>query len=437
VKPQERHNAICNVAGEIIWGFQWSLVPPATVLTVLLLQLGARQSTVGLLPMLDGIMLMLQLVGIYLFRERRTRRVRIVAWHYVAMLPFLGLIGVLTLLRSHISPETLIITVMASWAAYMLTMGVVIAAWQDWVAHLFHEGIRGRVTGLAWGLSNLAGVASALLAGRILKAYPDLSTFGWLYLTAAVLGTVSISVFLAVRDPAEQECEESVPSLRDMVSAARLSLRTANFRAVLIGRCLAYAGFCVGPYITMHYLSDAGGRLPGALLVSLGAAQTLGSAVACIGFGRLGDRIGHRFGVLTGTVFQIACLLCVLLIPGPLGCLLAMVFAGGVGGALMISYMNIVIESCPHNIRSAHLAIGNIVLGVTAMVIPFLGSRLAGAYGIRTLMACSLTMSIVAAIWIAWKVRDPRHIRAKPAAAKTPTTVCVPAASEETPVSLR
>ena len=42
VKPQERHNAICNVAGEVIWGFQGSLVPVATVLTVLLLQLGAK-----------------------------------------------------------------------------------------------------------------------------------------------------------------------------------------------------------------------------------------------------------------------------------------------------------------------------------------------------------------------------------------------------------
>jgi MFS family permease len=300
----------------------------------------------------------------------------------------------------------------------MLTMGVIIAVWQDWVAHLFREGIRGWATGMAWGFSSLAGAVSALLAGWILKAYPGLSTFGWLYLTACALGVISMIVFLAVRDPAEQEAEEIVPSLHDMVAAALHSLRTANFRAVLIGRCLAYAGFCVGPYITMHYLSDAGGKVSESLLVSLGAAQTLGSAVTCIALGRLGDRIGHRFGVLAGAIFQVACLLSVLLISGPVGCALAMVFAGCVGGALTISCMNLMIETCPHQIRSAHLAIGNIIVGIAAMVVPMLGSRLAGAYGIQALMAGSLAMSILAAVWIAWKVRDPRHIRIAPVEAE-------------------
>lgn len=411
VKPQERHNAICNVTGEVIWGFQGSLVPVATVLTVLLLQLGAKPSTVGLLPMLDGIMLMMQLAGIYLFREKRRRRVRLVLWHYCVMLPFLGLIGVLILLRSRMGAGTLIISVMACWSVFVLAMGVVIAAWQDWLAHLFHEGIRGRVTGLAWGLSSLVGVVSALLAGWILRLYPDLSTFGWLYLVAMVLAFASITVYLAIRDPAEQEEQERVPRLRDMAAAAHQSLRCADFRAVLIGRCLAYAGFCVGPYITMYYLSDTGGKLSDSLLVSLGAAQTLGAAIACITFGRLGDRLGHRFGVLTGAIFQVACLVCVLLIAGPIGCVLAMLSSGCVRGAMSVSYMNLVLESCPHHIRSAHVAIGNIIVGTTAMVVPILGSRLAGAYGIRTMIAASLAMSLLAASWITWKVRDPRHIR--------------------------
>lgn len=425
VKPQERHNAICNVTGEVIWGFQGSLVPVATVLTVLLLQLGAKPSTVGLLPMLDGIMLMMQLAGIHLFRERRTRRVKIVVWHYVMMLPFLGLIGVLILARDHLNAGTLIVCVMACWAVFVLAMGVVIAAWQDWLAHLFHEGIRGRVTGLAWGLSSLVGVVGTLLAGWLLKLYPDLSTFGWLYLVAMVLAFVSITVYLAVRDAAEQEEQERVPRLRDMAAAAHQSLHTADFRAVLIGRSLAYAGFCVGPYITMHYLSDAGGHLSDSLLVSLGAAQTLGAAVACIGFGRIGDRIGHRFGVLSGALFQIACLLCVLLVTGPIGCALAMLCAGGVRGAMSVSYMNLVLESCPHHIRSAHVAIGNIIVGTTAMVVPILGSRLAGAYGIRTMIAASLVMSLLAAAWITWKVRDPRHIRALAGEAHEPVDLRV------------
>ena len=135
------------------------------------------------------------------------------------MLPSLGLIGVLILLRRHISPAVLIVSVMACWAVFVLAMGVVIAAWQDWLAHLFHVGIRGRVTGTAWGLSSLVGVGGTLLAGWLLKLYPNLGTFGWLYLVAMLLAFVSITVYLKVRDPAEQEEQESVPRLRDMAAA--------------------------------------------------------------------------------------------------------------------------------------------------------------------------------------------------------------------------
>ena len=124
-----------------------------------------------------------------------------------------------------------------------------------------------------------------------------------------------------------------------------------------------------------------------------------------------GTGSAHRFGVLSGSVFQIACLLCVLLVAGPIGCAVAMLFAGGVRGAMSVSYMNLVLESCPHHIRSAHVAVGNIVVGTTAMIVPILGSRLVGAYGIQTIIAASLVMSLLAAGWIAWKVRDPRHIR--------------------------
>jgi MFS family permease len=244
-----------------------------------------------------------------------------------------------------------------------------------------------------------------------LRGNNDINTFGWLYLGACAFAAVSITTFMAIRDPAEDLAEDFAPRLRDMVEAARASLWDVAFRRVLIGRCLSLAGFCIGPFIALHYLSAAGGGLADSLVVSLGAAQTAGAAVSCMVFGRIGDRVGHRFGMVAGIVFQLGSLLSALLINGAAGCFLAMLMSGCVGGTLMISYMNLVVETCPHEVRSAHLMIGNMVVGVAGLLFPMAGALIAAHAGIPALMEASFAVSAAALAWCLWKVKDPRETK--------------------------
>ena len=405
---QERHNALCNISGEALWGFQTAMVMPATVLTVLLIQLGASKATVGLIPALDGLSMFLSVFGIYLFRSHKKRKLRLVFFHYLTLTPFLAVMGISVLAHDFIPRDVLKTLLMASWALFMGGVGMVSASWMDWLAHLFRQEIRGTITGASWGISSMTGIAGALTAGWVLRAHDDIRTFGWLYLVACVFATLSPSIFLAVRDPAEDMIEDYAPDLRDMVTAARESLSNGAFRNILVGRCLGLAGFCIGPFIALHYLSPAGGGLADSLVVSLGAAQTAGSAICCVLFGRIGDRIGHRFGMRAGIVFQLCSLLSALLIHGPVGYFFAMLFAGCVGGTLTISYLNIVIESCPHGVRAAHLMIGNIVVGVAGLLFPLAGAYIATHTSILALMKVSVAVSFLALIWNLRKVKDPR-----------------------------
>jgi len=406
--PQERHNAICNVAGESFWGFQMAMVMPATVLTVLLTQLGATKTTIGLIPALDGVAMFLSIFGIYIFRSHKKRKLRIILFHYLTFSPVLCVMGVSVLMHGLIPPAMLKVVLLVCWALFACAMGVMAAVWMDWIAHLFRREIRGSITGAGWGCSSLAGIAGALASGSALHRNNDIATFGWLYLCACVFATLSISMFLLVRDPARDLEEDFAPGLREMVAAARESISDAAFRSILVGRCLGLAGFCIGPFIALHYLSPAGGGLADSLVVSLGAAQTAGGAVCCMLFGRIGDRIGHRFGMLMGILFQMLSLLCVLMVKGPAGYFLAMLFSGCVGGTLTISYLNLVIESCPHQVRGAHMMIGNIVVGFAGLVFPLVGARIAMYAGIPALMAASLVVSAIALAWNLGKVRDPR-----------------------------
>jgi MFS family permease len=330
-------------------------------------------------------------------------------FHYLVLTPLLAIMGLSVLAHDLIPTAMLRALLIGSWALFTAGIGMVTPAWLEWISHLFRQEIRGTVTGVAWGFSNLAGIAGALTSGWALQGNNQFNNFGWLYLGASALATVSITIFLAIRDPAEDLLEDFAPGLKEIVAATRESLANIPFRQLLIGRCLSLAGFCIGPFIALHYLSAAGGGLNSSLVVSLGAAQTAGSAISCMLFGRIGDRVGHRFGMLMGVVFQLASLLSVLTIHGPVGCFLAMLMSGCVGGTLTISYMNLVVEFCPHKVRSAHLMIGNMVVGLAGLLFPVAGAFLAANAGITLLMDVSFLVSAVALAWSLWKVKDPRN----------------------------
>lgn len=405
---RERHNAICNITGETLWGFQTAMVMPTTVLTVLLTQLGASKAAVGVIPSLDGLTLFMSVFGIYLFRSHKKRKFRIILFHYVTLVPLLALMGVAILAHDFIPVVFLRFLLLGCWALFMANVGIVVTSWIDWIAHLFRREIRGTITGASWACSSLAGVAGALTAGWALQGNNSLLPFGWLYVAAALFAACSISAFVAVRDPAKEMVGDFAPGVREMAVAARESLSDVAFRRILIGRCLSLAGFCVGPFIALHYLSPAGGGLSDSLVVSLGAAQTAGTAICCLLFGRIGDRIGHRFGMLMGIGFQVCSLLAVLLIHGPIGCFVAMLFSGCVGGALIVSCTNLFIESCPHQVRVAHLMVGNMIVGLAGLLFPLVGARIAIDAGIPALMEVSVVISVIALVWNLCKVKDPR-----------------------------
>jgi MFS family permease len=126
--------------------------------------------------------------------------------------------------------------------------------------------------------------------------------------------------------------------------------------------------------------------------------------------------------MLMGIGFQLCSLLAVLLIHGPIGCFVAMLFAGCVGGTLLVSYTNLLVESCPHQVRVAHLMIGNMIVGFAGLLLPVVGARIATYAGIPVLIEVSFVLSAVALVWSICKLRDPRGPK-KPAADEFPAIV--------------
>jgi len=410
--PRDRHNAFSNAIGESLWGFQMAMVAPATVLTVLLRHYGAGERLIGSVGAIEsGAVLLPQVVGMYLFTSRKKRKVRLVLWHVLLMSPVLLVMGIVAPAPGAMPNRAVTIALLACFGWFQTAMGVIIAVWLDWLAHLFEPGIRGRVFGISWCCSALAGTAGALLAGHVISVYPPPVAFSCLYAAASVFTVGSMAVFCLIKDPAADALDDApLAGTTGLLDSFRSSLGDRNFRSFIIGRIIAIGGFCIVPFITVYYTSAAGGGLAPGTVVKLDAARTVGSSIGFLILGRMGDAAGHRLGVMAGIAAQVAALAVVLVSAGRISCMMAFFGAGLAAAGGFLSHTNMLYETCPHDSRIAHITVGNLVMGVVSILCPLLAGVAAARCGTRSLFAGCLLLSIAALLWFAIRVREPREL---------------------------
>lgn len=412
---QKRHrwNLAVFTVGESFWGFQQAMVASSTVLVLLLQAYGAGERMVGAVGAIEtAAVIFPQVLGMYLFRSRRRRKRQLVFWQILVMLPFLYAIGATVLLGDgRLSAAWMPWVLLLFFGCFMTGMGVILAVWMEWLASVFPQSMRGMSMGLGFCGSAGFGTLGGLLAGWLIRHGAGTLVYGWLYLAAGVIGTISILCFLLVKEP-EIVGEDDVrpPALGDLLRLFGRSLGERNFRDFLIGRLLATAGFSVMPFVALYYSSAAGGGVAPGTIVACGAAAMAATAVGSLALGRLGDRCGHRWGILVGTGGQFAALVVMLVGTGQTACALTYAAAGVAIAAAITSHANMVFETCPHHNRLAHITLGSLVMSISTVSGPLLAGLVAYQWGLRPLFAGSALISLLALAWMIVRVREPRSI---------------------------
>jgi MFS family permease len=415
METHTRRNALLNISGESLWGLKANLIAPSVVLAVLLHQYGASPELIGSISAIETSMLLLpQMLGGYLFHSRAHRKTQLVRWHYLAMLPFNIIMGVLTLFAPRIDPAIYRVVMLVCFACYTGAIGVVAASWFDYfVGTIYDSGIRGTVMGLSASSAAVTGTAGALFAGWLIQTLPFPDAYGYLYLISWAMGMLSITLFLFIKDPGSVTAiAEPRPTLGSLIASLRMSMAESNFRSYLFGRVLATVGFGIVPFIAIYYTSQRGGGLASETVVASYSAFTVANALGSLILGRLGDRLGHRLGIILGAGMQVVTLLIAIFISGPLGCILTYAGTGLASSCGFISHYNLVMEMCPpqNTNRVAHISTANLVIGIPASLAPLLAGWIAGTWDIPTLFMICSAVSLAAVLWLGLKFKEPRAI---------------------------
>jgi MFS family permease len=407
-------NALVFIMGEGLWGFNAGLVAASTVLAVLLKEFGAGNRMIGSIGALEsGLTIIPQIFGMYFFHSIKHRKRNLIVWHLVAVIPFLFVSGLIICFENHYSAAAARWGLLLSFACFMCGIGIILGVWMDWIAHIFEAKTRGTLMGMTFFAASLMGALGALMAGAIINRVGSHFAYAILYFIAGFFASVSLLTFFLVKDPAENAAESSGKSIsvNDILSSFKKSLLNENFKSFLLCRILASLGFCIIPFIAIYFKSDDGGGLSNSAIVSCGAAMTFGAAISNLALGRIGDMFGHRIGIIVGTLMQVVTLLIILVSSGLIFCIITYFCIGICISSSFMSHTNMLLETCPHDHRLAHITVGNLVLSVPLVLSPFVAGIASENFGIRPVFMTCLVFSFLSFIWCLLKVKEPRYVR--------------------------
>jgi MFS family permease len=234
------------------------------------------------------------------------------------------------------------------------------------------------------------------------------------YSAVAAAGVVFFLIALAVLSRVKEPDSLRAPytPLRpgDLFRRFGHSLSEVNFRRYLIGRILMTLGAGGAAFYALHFQSEAGGGVPEATVIKLSSVLLIGQCLVSYPLGRLGDRMGHKVGVVLGAFGQVAAILVAFLATGPVACGAAFALCGMAWAAAWVCHVNMLFETCPHDSRVAHITLSNMVLGPVLALVPMGTGWLVEAVSVRTGIGLTLIPTLLGVIWLAFAVREPRDI---------------------------
>lgn len=410
--PQERKDAALNATGEGVWGFGMGFIAPLTVLPLLLKTLGATPVEIGLLyGIVTAGHLLTQPLGMFLLQHGAGRKRFILTYHVLAIVPLTLLMGASVRWLAPQNERAARTVLLALMAARMLSIGLIVPIWMDWIATIFTTRSRGRATGTAFACSSLGVTVSALLAAWIQKAVGFPGNYAMLHFISVGVACASLAVFAFMSSGAAAGQTPRRLRPRELLDRFTHSLGNLNFRNFLIGRALLTLGGGAAAFFAVYFKSPEGGNVSVGMVIAFGGAMTFTRAAMSYWLGSIGDRAGHKIGLVIGSLAQIACLLVAYLARGEAACLITFILLGAAAAAATVSHQNMIFETCPHDNRVAHITLSNVVLGPVIMAVPLMTGWLIKHVGMEAGFALCLIPTVLGVLWLLLKVKNPREIR--------------------------
>ncbi|MCJ8331191.1 MAG: MFS transporter [Lentisphaeria bacterium] len=401
------YNTIVNAAGEGFWGLVFGFILPATVLTILLEKHGASTMQIAYLSAVSLAAIPLaSIFSPFLFSSTVNRKKKLLLWHYFTVIPCLAIMAVLIFNSDKVFFFVPLMLLIFTFDNFFV--GMIVPQWQDWMAHIFPVEKRGFCLSIGFCCFQLMWLIASFLTAHLIDLFESKQQFGWLYLLATISGMISISFFFKL-DDSDMEESPKVP-FNEIIEDMKSSFANKNFLVFVAGKVCLIAGLCMLPFITLYYKSPEGGNLNDQTIIRVSCCMTLCGAAFGILMGRLGDRKGHRIGFIICSILLAATLSIPIFSSGILSSIACFSAFGLTIGSFYVSNYNLILETCPHKNRIAHITLNNLLFGVCAVIIPLSMGKIRDIHGFKTAMIASALVTLIATFISVVGMKEPRKL---------------------------
>ena len=181
-------------------------------------------------------------------------------------------------------------------------------AFNDALASVIPEGLRGRARGWRGIFGAAAGGAAGLLIRRYFSERSSVQAFGLLFIAAGSLYAVGGLVFALVDEPQKNAVLTDRPSLSRLLHRIREMLRSATFRRFVASQVLLVPLTQGLPFFTLFAK-----RAFNLQLKALGVLILVDAVTPIVGnfiWGRLSDSHGNRWVIIAAAAFGVIAPLC-------------------------------------------------------------------------------------------------------------------------------
>ncbi len=380
--PHYRRNFIFLVADYILFGIGLNLLGASTVLPEFVRRFTSSAPLIGLVIALwNGAWLAPQLLAAQTLAHRLYKKPALVIAGLIGRPTFL--LVALALVtgvwrRPSLMIGVLLVCILLFWTADAFCS----VAWFDILAKIIPPQRRGRLFGLAQILSGLLALGVAAFVSFMLSPAgpPFPGNYAWMFGLASGAALLGLAALASLHEPPESSPPEPLGWHAYLSQLKTLLLDGAGFRRVIAARLLDGLSTLAAPFFIV-YATDVLGYGPETIGVFI-AAQTIGGMVASLTLGTLAERAGSNAVIRVAVAANLSSPLVALLtfpLRGARWLWLpyAWVFVvmGVASSAIMLGWMNYVLEIAPPGQRPTYAGLTNTLTGLL-IPMPILGGWL-------------------------------------------------------------
>lgn len=401
-------NFIVNLLDVSFYTLGVNFVARQTIMPVLLSQLTTSKLAIGLIPAIDslGFLLPQLLMANYTQGLRRKLPFIMLVSSFGERGPYL-LIGLAVWWLARPAPALTAAALLALLGVASFCAGVTTPAWYDMIAKAIPVRRRGIWSGLSFGIGALMGIAGAAAAGLILVSWGYPQNYALCFLVGFAALMISWGALALNREVDSPTVKSGTPLLAYLKQLPAVLRRDQNYLHFLVARSVA----SLGAMATGFYAVYATQRwsLGGEDVAILTAILTGSQAVMNIALGLVGDHRGHKVVLCGGSLALVLAAAIGWAAPAPVWMWATFVLLGTAIAANQVSNLNIILEFCSAEDRPTYIGLTNTLLAPAATLAPLVGGALATVLGYRSMFIVAGACAVLAALLMAFWVREPRH----------------------------